>query len=1037
MPLSFERPEWLWLLAIVPVVIGLPLLLRSLNALPPGRRALALVLRAALLIAIILAIAGAERVRRNTDLAVMFLLDRSRSVPTSYLQRQQQFIEAFRDPAVRPRNDKTGVVAFDGKSNIEQFPIRGVFIDRLTPPIEPDRTDIAQAIRLAMAAFPGDMAKRIVLLSDGNQNAGDVLREVVEAAANGITIDVVPLEYEHEREVYFARLDAPSQANLQDRVALRMVLRSRDPTPGKLVIYHNDTRIDETDVTLRAGITPLIYEVPLNSAGAHRFEARFEPDDPNDDAVAQNNVGRAFTFVHGEGRVLLVSKNRNEDQALLRALEAEHVNVDMISMNQAPEDVLQMLDYNAIVLANVPADMFTEDQKQQLASYVRDMGGGLVMTGGNDGFGAGGWLGSPVEEVMPVRFDIKARKQIPRGALVLIMHTCEMPRANYWAEQIAVAAVKTISSLDYVGLIAYGGGGTNWEVKFQVARNKSAIINRIQKISSMIGDMPQFGPGMEMGYQALIGARDAAQKHMIIISDGDASPPQGMLLSRLARNRITCSTVTIGFGAHVFPAEMRRIAKATGGRFYQANNPRMLPQIFVKEAKIVRRALIREETFQPRLRLNMPEITAGITNDELPQLEGHVLTTPRLAANEFSRVLMTTDREEPLLAIRQCELGKTIAFTSGWWPRWSPAWTSWESFGKLWAQALRWCMRQGQSAEFEVSTQLEGREGQIVVEGLDKDATFLNGLDIAGKVLTPGGATKTVRLHQTGPGRYEGAFPVSADGHYVSMLTYRKPDGQRGMLKTGLSVSYSPEYRELTARTDLLRQIAEQTGGEVLPLDPKQANIFRRPVRPSISKRPIWPWLVGWIVIPLLLLDVASRRLASMVAISVCIEIAVLLWLLGAAGWYPFWWGWLLAILIAEAVGWAFRWRTIPGMIRSIDSELRGLRASEAAAESVSHLKSVRDRVREELAERAEAERHDVSEEATPDAGARFDLGDVGDKPVGDLDQVVGGAKTQEPIREKRRKPPGQAEEEGSTTSRLLRAKRRARDEQKDDETQA
>jgi len=1038
LPLSFERPEWLWLLLIVPAVMGVTLYARSLNSLPVVRRWMALTVRALLLTAIVLAMAGAEHVRESRNLAVVFLVDQSRSIPESLRLRQEAFIRDIQRMSHRPYEDKAAVITFDGKSTIEQLPMLGVFIERFSPPTEPDRTDLAQGIRLAMATFPEGMAKRIVLLSDGNQNAGDAVSEAVVAASNGISVDVVPMEYEHENEVMFDRLVVPSQANVQDRLPIRMLLRSRRAAGGTVVLYHNEERVLATHETLKPGINPLVCELQLNTPGVHRLEARFEPDRPEMDSVAQNNVARAFTLVQGEGTVLLVTTDPACDEPMNAALKRERVQVDMVSMERSPEDILGFLEHEAIILSNIAADRFTEDQKKMLATYVRDMGGGLVMTGGNEGFGAGGWLGSAVEDVMPLRFDVKQRKQIMKGALVTIMHTCEAPQGNFLAEEVAIAALKTISTLDYFGLIAFGyQGGTNWEIPLQVALAKERMIDQIRKISGRIGDMPDFGTAMEMAYQALLKTVDAAQKHIIIISDGDAAAPSESLLRKLKEARITVSTVAIGFGAHVMEPTMKWVAGTTGGRYYKADDPKKLPQIFVKEAKVVRRPLIREvqEGFRPRLRTLMPEITAGLSDGELPPLTGYVLTTPRSMAQEFSTVLITSDKEDPLMAVRQCELGRSVAFTGGWWSHWGREWAAWEKFGKLWAQTLRWVMRQRPEADFEVSTRLVGQDGQIIIEAVDKDATFLNGLTVAGTVLMPDLKGHPIRLDQTGPGRYEGRFPASADGHYVAMLNYTTPKGKKGQIRTGLSVSYSAEYRELSTNDALLAQVAQRTGGKVLEFDAAKADVFRRPVRPSVQRRPIWPWIVGWFVLPLLLMDVTVRRLASIVAISIGIEILIVVWLLGAAGLWRIWWAWPVVVLVAEGIGWAVRWRSIPRVIELISSELRGLRSAEAAPESVLRLKGVRERIREEMAERAESQAAAV--DAAPiDTKARFDVGERKAQPVGELDHALGGAKSVEPSRPAKgvTDQDRKGHEDELTTSRLLEAKRRARRTRQGDE---
>src|SRR6185295_14124948 len=90
-----------------------------------------------------------------------------------------------------------------------------------------------------------------------------------------------------------------------------------------------------------------------------------------------------------------------------------------------------------------------------------DFGGGLIMIGGDQSFGAGGWIGSKIEEVMPVSFDIPAQRQMPKGALVLVIHSCEFANGNYWGEQCALKAMETLSSQDDIGVITYGFGGPN------------------------------------------------------------------------------------------------------------------------------------------------------------------------------------------------------------------------------------------------------------------------------------------------------------------------------------------------------------------------------------------------------------------------------------------------------------------------------------------------------------------------------------------------------------------------------------------------
>src|SRR5262249_45756863 len=157
----------------------------------------------------------------------------------------------------------------------------------------------------------------------------------------------------------------------------------------------------------------------------------------------------AFTNVEGPATVLYIRHTADEqhvmgdDQPLIEALEKEKIQVEGKLASEAELNPISLQQYSAVILGNVPADELTEPQDQSLASYVKDLGGGLIMVGGDDSFGAGGWQGSVVEAVMPVRFDVDEVKQIPRGALVVIMHSCEMAQGNYWGVEVAVAAMKT------------------------------------------------------------------------------------------------------------------------------------------------------------------------------------------------------------------------------------------------------------------------------------------------------------------------------------------------------------------------------------------------------------------------------------------------------------------------------------------------------------------------------------------------------------------------------------------------------------------
>ena len=1005
----FDRPWCLWFALLIVLIWWMSR--RSLSGLGPVRGAASVGMRAIVVILLVLVMAGAHRILKNNDLTVLFLLDGSRSIPSDMRKKAEQFIQAVSEEI--KDNDRVAVLTFDGQTNIEQLPTRGGILAPfpLADGSRPDRTNIAQGLRMSAACTSDSTANRVIIFSDGNQNIGDAVEEARAARANGISVDVVLLEYAQGADVVFEKLRAPSYANLHEQVPLRLILSSGARTSGTINVYQQtgqEEKLIDLDpeskgsgqrVTLEPGRNAFTVKLPIQTARAHQFRAEFVPDNQAYDRTTQNNVARAFTNVEGPAKVLYVGTagDQVDDEMLVEALRTESIEVDYRPAESITLEPAVLQDYAAVILSNTPANLFSAQQQRALVNYVRDMGGGLIMTGGDEGFGAGGWQGSPVEDIMPVRFDVDAVRQIPRGALAIVMHSCEMPQGNAWGVKTAVAALKTISSLDYFGVVGWGINNYHWEVKMQVAANKDAIARKLNTMQN--ADMPAFETPMRMAVQALMNCKDAATRHMIIISDGDPAPPSGGLINKMVGNKITCSTVMV-FPHYGGFQTMRNIAKRTGGTFYllqKAGDEKKLPRIFTKEAKIVRRPLIRDEIFTPKLRPSNSEILAGI-DEGFPELKGYVVTTPRQDAH--MEMPLVTEKGDPLLAHWLCGFGRTVAFTSGRWKHWGSNWPSWPSYSKLWAQAVRWCMRQGSAADFDVSTSVEGDRVHVVIENIREDQGFENFRRFDGRVVRPDGESVGVPIRQTGPGRYEADFSAKEMGTYlINIRAAGTADEKAVSIRTGVTVAFSPEYKDLTANEALLRRVAIEADGAVLSVDdPDAERVFAR-LAPTVSRKPVWESLLR-LAIFFFLLDVAVRRIA-------------------------------------------FDPVKMLAMARSHIASLAGRFGSGRRAEAtLTGLKGVRERVRTEKTGEGDTATiasmrqalSDADRDAGPalDASAKFDAGGTG-KPTGDLTQVMGGA-AETPAGPKPPKPADAKDEEPqeSTTARLLKARKRAQDKQQD-----
>lgn len=1007
-----------WKAALLFGVLAVPIVLLSvysLAGLGPVRRWVAMGVRLLVLLVMVLMIAGVRWQRDLKTVEAWVVQDISGSTalvrdhPGKNLREAlaEYVLSLTKDKEKRP-DDRIGLVTFNDLPLIDAMANTSLVLDTKAIREPGGSTDIAAALQLAMAMLRQDAMHRLLLISDGNHLGGDLEPVLAAAAAQGIPIDVMPLRYEVVDEVLVERLDAPTWRRENEPFSVDVRLRSNNvlPVAGKLTLLLGGSKLDERAVTLRPGSNVERFRVPeMRQPGMriHQFEAVFEPanlksgpggaPDKPGDTILENNRQIGFTFVRGRGRVLYVDGvGGDEGQILVRQLRPEGIELERVGVEDMPADLVGLQNFDAVILSNIRRDTLTPEQDKLLATYVHELGGGLVMVGGPDSFGAGGWQGSDVEKVLPVNMDVPAQRQIPKGALVLIMHSCEMPNGNYWGIQCALKAIETLSSRDEVGVVSFGPGRSIWDYPLQVKGDGSRAMAAVKQMA--LGDMPSFDECMVL---ALNGANaveyalaksDARQKHVIIISDGDPAAPSAQTIAAYRQAKVTVSTVSVYPHGNVIPPTMADVARHTGGRSYGPidSNFNQLPQIFIKEASVIRRSLIYED------KAGIPVALLPTTSDivkgmqRVPPVYGMVLTT-RKPLPQVEVPLVAGKNNDPVLAHWQTGLGKAVAFTSDAHNKWAASWVPTPDFGKFWAQLIRGVARPPMSSELDVRTQRVGEKVRVTVEALSKDSAFLNFLSINGKVVGHGGQATDIRLVQTGPGMYAGEFDVHKPGNYVTMLNYRGPRGESGMLLSGAAVSESPELRDLKSNEALLRRIAESTGGRLLdPFDAANAALFtRQGLRQGRAPLPVWDLLIP-ALLGLILVDVATRRIA---------------------------WDWLAIKRAAARVADSLREFTLTRRV-----------------ETTSTVDALR-RVREEGAARGEGPSPRVppplpADAPRPDPKAKFQTRGV----EGDITQVVGGATDKPaPSAPKDAKPKGGGP--GDHTGSLLEAKRRAREQMK------
>ena len=206
--LAFDKPWWLltW-----PVATAITWMLDRTGraGLPPRTRASAAVLRHGALAGICLALAEPQAVRISDRVAVLYLLDHSASIPDDVRDDMLAYVNAAGD--TKREKDIAGLVVFGSQASMEVLPTDRLNVSKIYSFVKPDYTDAESALTLAAAAFPTDARKKIVLLSDGNENKGSMLEGARFAAGNDVVVDTLPVSYRYGDEILIDKVRLPER----------------------------------------------------------------------------------------------------------------------------------------------------------------------------------------------------------------------------------------------------------------------------------------------------------------------------------------------------------------------------------------------------------------------------------------------------------------------------------------------------------------------------------------------------------------------------------------------------------------------------------------------------------------------------------------------------------------------------------------------------------------------------------------------------------------------------------------------------------
>lgn len=812
-----------WILVTLLLVLTLELFVSSrVIGVPRKQWRWGLVVRSGIVGLILLTMFDPTFARSDDSVTTVFAIDSSDSLGDSY-----QEARAWADAAIADGGDNHwGVVEFGGDARVATPVGRNDYSGQTA--VDPSATNLARALRLAESLLDGETKERIVLVSDGRANAGNLEDEIERLKTFGVVVEVHTIEGEAKTDAAIGSIGLPSFVNEGESFEANVEVLSSIAAEGELEVTADGEVIASETVALQPGVNTFAYSIEASTPGLQDIAARIRI---SGDAVDQNDSASTAVEVRGPASVLMVEGTEGEGEIIKEALEARGLVVVTSPVGELP-GITALSVHRAVILANVSARDIKDEQVATLATYVRDLGRGLVVIGGDNSYALGGYQETELEALLPVDSEAQDAKREAPVAEVLLIDTSESMGACHCRESengledefieggvnktdiaktAAARAIDVLSATDEIGILAFSGS-SKWVIPLQPIPPRDVIDEGISGLSP--SGETRIVPALEA---AAAGLRESDKelKHIILFTDGftselnidgftDSSVGGDRLFdeaAKLAAEGITLSVVATGEGA--IPA-LQEIAAAGGGRFYPGRDLDEIPEIFVKEARLASRSFINEGEFFPSV-----TSTAAAVRDlaSSPALLGYLAGTAKPTADIQ---LQVGEFADPLLSSWRVGLGSVTAWTSDGGEKWASRWATWDGYTDFWSNLVRDTFPLTGSEGQRVEAKISNETLQVTLEGSDP---WPVGSSPVARVGYPDGTSEQVRLERRSDFEFEATLPARQGGVYAVGVSVENQGGEAVVFSAIASRSFAAEYLPGEADPDLMIGLSTATGG--------------------------------------------------------------------------------------------------------------------------------------------------------------------------------------------------------------------------------
>jgi Mg-chelatase subunit ChlD/uncharacterized membrane protein len=810
-----------WALAALVVVLAIELYVSSrARGVPRRQWRMGLGVRALIVALIVLALVNPPFTASSDDVTTVFVVDVSASMGDSGKEAARAWVES----ALTDAGDGQWAVVEFGSDARVGTPI-GTERYRRARGVEPEATNLARGLRLGESILTGETRQRVVLVSDGRGNTGDLQAEIDRLRTLGLIVDVHTVSGADINDAAISAVDMPSSVNAGESFeAVVEVLSTISATATVELLDETGAMVGSQAVDLTPGSNQVTFDVDAGESGLQQFTARVRMQG---DSIEENDEHRVGVEVRGPASVIVIEGEEGNGEILQETLEARGLVVERIAVDDLPT-LHELSIHRAGILVDVSARDLDDEEVARLDTFVRDLGRGLVVVGGTHSYGLGGYRDTPLEALLPVDAEPPDTQREVEVAEVLLIDTSESMGACHCNENGgesmeggvnktdiskagAIRAIEALGAGDEIGLLAFSGN-SEWVIPLQELPDQGTIDNGVSSLRPF-GET-RIVPAIEEAAARLLESEKEI-KHIILFTDGFTSELEVgaefvgapfakdlvETVEEISSQGITVSVVGTGEGA--IPA-LEEVAEVGNGRFYPGRDLEEIPEIFVKEARIAARSFINEGEFFPVV-TSTAEAVRDIASS--PAILGYVATSPKPTADIQ---LQVGELSDPLLASWRVGLGKVTAWTSDGGEKWAAGWAGWDGYSDFWSTMVRDTFPLGGAEGQRIEASIADELMTLTLEGAEE---WPAGTQPVARVSYPDGNSTEVRLERVSDFEFEAVVPARQGGTYAVGVSVEDSEGETAILSTLATRSFAAEYLPGEPDLGLMSSISASTGG--------------------------------------------------------------------------------------------------------------------------------------------------------------------------------------------------------------------------------